>query len=70
MTHAEAIRAMSNDMLALIIDCPVESLQQTSEELEIEYLKSSCQEKRGGCLNCRRAWLDEEEIIKSKEVSA
>lgn len=69
MTHAEAIRAMSNDMLALIIDCPVESFQQTSEELEIEYLKLSCREKRGGCLNCRRAWLSQEKAI-SEEATA
>ena len=69
MTNAEAIKTASLNMLAIIIDCPVEAFQNTSEQLVHDYWDGTCQEKHGDCINCRREWLSQETVI-SKEASA
>lgn len=63
MTNAEAIRTASLNMLAIIIDCPVEAFQNTSDQLVRDYWDGTCKEKHGNCINCRREWLSQEKVI-------
>lgn len=60
MTNAEAIRGMSVNLMAFIIECPVELFRNTSKQLVRDYWNGTCKEKHDGCINCRREWLSQE----------